>query len=508
MKKRILSSLTAFLMICSGISAQTYLGDINSDGKVNVGDFLMIMDVLLGQTEPTEVNTGLYYTVDNSFVAGTWYKSQNDSIVLNADGTTTFSGASTYEYFPFAHKLVFYGSGGNTVSEFNTALKGADLYMNSINSIQLETYYKTKNILVRYIKLDDAVEDIFIGDEREFIPTVIPANAVNKELTWTSSNDSIATVVDGVVKGIDVGTATITCVSTDGSDVQFSFDVNVTHGYVDLGLPSGTLWATCNIGASSPEDYGNYLAWADPVGSDEGKTRFYWTDYKYSEGEYNQLTKYNNDPSMGVVNDYLELELEDDAAYLKWGNGWRVPSNDQYQELKSKCSSTVTSINGVSGTMLTGPNGNTIFFPYTGFILDNSSMLIGTYGYYWARTRSQVYSGNAGLATFRDNGTTIAYTKSLCQGQTIRPVYIPNLVTGITLDKSAETILVGSEIQITATVSPSNATYRNVSWYSSDKSVVVVENGAVTGRKAGTVTVTCLAADGSSVQATCEITVE
>ena len=137
-----------------------------------------------------------------------------------------------------------------------------------------------------------------------------------------------------------------------------------THEYVDLGLPSGTLWATCNVGASAPEEYGDYFAWGETAPKDD----YHWNNYKWCKGSYDTMTKYctQDDYSYGY-NDFTdgktELDPEDDAAYVNWGPQWRMPSMEQQLELVEKCNRTWTSRNGVDGCLFTGPNGNTIFLP-------------------------------------------------------------------------------------------------------------------------------------------------
>ena len=99
------------------------------------------------------------------------------------------------------------------------------------------------------------------------------------------------------------------------------------HEYVDLGLPSGTKWATCNVGASKPQDYGNYYAW----GETSTKETYKWSTYKYGtyddDGDYSKLTKYNTSDSKTT------LDLSDDAAHVNWGGKWRMPTFEQLSEL-------------------------------------------------------------------------------------------------------------------------------------------------------------------------------
>ena len=115
------------------------------------------------------------------------------------------------------------------------------------------------------------------------------------------------------------------------------------YEYVDLGLPSGTLWAKCNIGAEKETDYGLYFQWGDVVGykdASSGKS-FSWSDYKYCNGSSTTLTKYNNSSSYGTVDNLNILEPSDDAATVNMGGSWRIPSNWEYQELIDNTTNTL-----------------------------------------------------------------------------------------------------------------------------------------------------------------------
>ena len=156
------------------------------------------------------------------------------------------------------------------------------------------------------------------------------------------------------------------------------------EGYwVDLGLSSGTLWATRNIGASSPEDYGDHFAW----GETEPKDYFFWTNYIWNVGgAYCSLIRYNTDPFFGEVDDRTELLLQDDAAYVNWGSSWRIPTKTQLEELRDQCAWQYTEKNGINGFLFTGPNGKTLFLPAAGYCDVASIYGVGYNGYYWSRT--------------------------------------------------------------------------------------------------------------------------
>ena len=225
---------------------------------------------------------------------------------------------------------------------------------------------------------------------------VLPANTANKNVTWSSSNEDVALVTrTGKVIANDYGTTIITCEAADGSGVKATCKVSVLNLeslYVDLGLPSGTLWATCNVGASSPEDYGDYFAWGETEGYNDGKTTFNWSTYKWCNGSDDTLTKYCTDNSYGYegfTDNKTELDIEDDAASVNWGPAWRMPSLEQFQELINSDNTTTewTTQNGVNGYKITSlTNGNSIFLPAAGYRSDSLLDGAGGYGRYWYRT--------------------------------------------------------------------------------------------------------------------------
>lgn len=156
--------------------------------------------------------------------------------------------------------------------------------------------------------------------------------------------------------------------------------------YVDLGLPSGIKWATCNVGATTPEGYGNYYAW----GETSPKSNYSWTNYQHCNGASNKLTKYCSYSSYGnngYTDNLTVLESSDDAATVNWGAGWRMPTDDDLYELQSNCTMTWTTQNGVNGCLCTSrSNGNSIFLPAAGYRQDNSLYEEGTYCYLWSST--------------------------------------------------------------------------------------------------------------------------
>ena len=192
------------------------------------------------------------------------------------------------------------------------------------------------------------------------------------------------------------------------------------HEYVDLGLPSGTLWATCNVGANSPEEYGNYYAW----GETEPKSVYDWSPYKWCKGSYDTLIKYNTNSSYGTVDNKTVLDLEDDAAHVNWGGDWRMPTQDEIKELwdSDNCTWSWITQNGVNGYRVTSKsNGNSIFLPAAGFRHRISLYEAGSCGGYWS---SSLYSNDSCVAYFLNFyfGTWSFYSDYRIGGRTVRPV--------------------------------------------------------------------------------------
>lgn len=192
------------------------------------------------------------------------------------------------------------------------------------------------------------------------------------------------------------------------------------HEWVDLGLPSGTLWATCNLGANSPDEYGDYFAW----GETEPKDVYNWSTYKWCNGSYNTLTKYCTSSSCGTVDNKIELDPEDDAAYVNWGENWRMPTYDQLKELRTECTWTWTTQNGVNGRLVIGPNGNSLFLSAAGGRFDGSLSDAGSWGDYWSRTLSSGDPSHAYDVGFL-SGDVYWNNNFRIYGLTVRAVRVP-----------------------------------------------------------------------------------
>ena len=208
---------------------------------------------------------------------------------------------------------------------------------------------------------------------------------------------------------------------TMGIDIMVSTP-NVVHEHecVDLGLPSGLLWATCNVGAETPEDYGDYFAW----GETQPKSVYNWRTYQYCMGNYNRLTKYCNNASYGYngfTDNLTTLQPSDDAATANWGSDWRMPTKEEWQELINNTTVTWTTQNGVNGRRFTAMNGNSLFLPAAGYRGGAGLNGAGMYGYYWSSSLSTVYPYNAWNLNFRSYDCGV-YDDSRQDGLSVRPV--------------------------------------------------------------------------------------
>ncbi|MBO4340869.1 MAG: Ig domain-containing protein, partial [Bacteroidales bacterium] len=259
------------------------------------------------------------------------------------------------------------------------------------------------------------------GDTYQLIATVRPSNASNKEVMWDSSSNAVWVDNQGSVYAAKGGSATITVTTFDG---KFTATCKVTvkpkpaingHDYVDLGLPSGLKWATCNIGADSAKEYGDYFAWAET----EPKEDYSWATYKWmqsGQSDWQYITKYTfadgltpgiwyNSNNQFIGDGYKTLahcNYADDAARQQWGGTWRVPSNNDFYELISN--TTVVWMDdylGVAGMLFASKvNNNAIFLPASGYRDGTFLYNAGSSGCYWSSSLYEIESFRARTGYF------------------------------------------------------------------------------------------------------------
>ena len=211
---------------------------------------------------------------------------------------------------------------------------------------------------------------------------------------------------------------TVPCPETPVTPEDSTSNTENGYEYVDLGL--SVKWATCNVGATKPEEYGDYFAW----GEVEPKEVYDWTTYKWCNGSSNTLTKYNNKSSYGTVDNKTILELCDDAARANWGGNWRMPTKAEQDELRENCTWTWTNQNGISGYKVTsnksGYTGKSIFLPAAGYGSDSSLNSVGSVSFYWSSSLTG-YPYKAFVLNFRSDNVGRGEDNRV-YGQSVRPV--------------------------------------------------------------------------------------
>jgi hypothetical protein len=237
-------------------------------------------------------------------------------------------------------------------------------------------------------------------------------------LTGCEKDDPNAISMDKVNKGIQ------TIPGNNGKEYEV----------VDLGLPSGNLWATCNMGATSPEQTGSLYAW----GEVETKDLYSWTNYRWCNGTDLEITKYCQDRSLGTIDGKTKLDAEDEVTLTVMGQDWRIPTEDDFRELLTtrNCTAKWCKLNGVGGYLFTsvrkGYEDNSLFIPLAGMQDNSSTRFKGQYGWYWCNalyydTMEREYNtkeANALLLQHTDIDNHYMQSRPRCVGLPIRAIYI------------------------------------------------------------------------------------
>ncbi|MBQ9530254.1 MAG: hypothetical protein IJR73_07855, partial [Bacteroidales bacterium] len=246
-------------------------------------------------------------------------------------------------------------------------------------------------------------------DYRSLTASAKAADGSEVGVIWSMDRTGVVTVDGNVVIATDGGQVVVTATAADGSGLSASCTILVLEA-IDLGL--SIRWASMNIGAKGPEDYGDYFAWGETAPK-ENSTYYSWNYYDDS--------KYTEDDRLTV------LEQSDDAACVNWGGRWRMPTSKEFSELVEKCTWTWGTQNNVNGYWVNGPNGNSIFLPAVGYHFGGSAPIgQGAGGGYWSSTlctNDNVY-GYGRRAWFLDINQDWNYTNltQRCYGLPIRPV--------------------------------------------------------------------------------------
>jgi len=290
---------------------------------------------------------------------------------------------------------------------------------------------------------------------------------------------------------------------------------------VDLGL--SVYWADINLGATVPEDYGDYYAWGevephyrslDPLAWKEGMEKGYDVSlYQWYDESYN-LTKYclpdyaDSWGGEGAPDGKKRLDLEDDAANVILGDGWRIPTPTEFNDLLTKCDWEAATENGVNGFRVSG-NGNSIFLPAAGFFMTTNLLYSGDRACYWLSSVRANHGPFAASSTLCLTGYYKTYFESRQSGLPIRAVKInPNVIVDVeslTINRDLLLLQTGEEYSLVATITPDNATDQNIVWGTTNSSVASINGGKVVAGNEGEATITA-SAGGKSV--TCKVIVD
>lgn len=190
------------------------------------------------------------------------------------------------------------------------------------------------------------------------------------------------------------------------------------NGYTWVNLGLSVKWATMNVGATTPEGYGDYYAWGEVT----TKSNYYWSTYKHCMATDRTMTKYCKSIDYGTVDNKTTLDLEDDAAHVNWGGNWRMPTDAEWKELREQCTWVSTTLNGIECyRVISNYTNNYIFLPAAGYRGGTSLHYVGLSGYYWSSSLNEYSSHGAYDVCFYLNGVDKSYDYR-SNGQSIRPV--------------------------------------------------------------------------------------
>lgn len=416
--------------------------------------------------------------------------SVNIYLTVNGERNTIYTHSTPHFSFNDVSTYQFKEDGEFTLSYSYTHSGGGTTYKISINAT-LNDFVKMTSL-----SLDTTSLLLDVGNNYRLNPIIVPEYASNKTIEWVSSDESIATISSGgVVTALKAGATTIYASSTDGTNYKTSCKVAVRnlsdhHDYIDLGLPSGTLWATTNIGASVPEEQGHNYVWGGliPDSTNPNKNKY------YTDGN---LT---------------ELEPEDDVAYVMWGSNWKMPTKDDFQELIDNCTITYDYTSAATAAQLgskdyvtikiTAKNGNYILLPQSAIPAASSGIDV----YYWS---SSLGDSNLAYSYYYQTTTKCNRIQEFerWRSMPIRPickfVEVQELSILPTLDLN-----VGETNQLEANITPYNATDPTIVWSSNNDSIAIVgQDGKVTAIKSGIAEIRAMTTDGSDLSAICRVSV-
>ena len=371
----------------------------------NVAMFLMCLLAILGagtslkaQEVTITLNSGWNWISYPNAMAMDVSEAFGDFIPMAGDIVKSRLGSSTY----------INGQWRGGVSQFTPGW-GYMYYSSRIESISFVFAQSTSSFVVTDIPTNITTTSAVVGGtvtlaegNHIFARGVCWGTEPNPDIDGNHlAGDNVAGSQSFTLDGLNIGTIYYVraYAATDnglayGEELSFTTeDGSGDHDYVDLGLPSGLLWATCNVGANAPEGYGDYFAW----GETQPKEYYGWSTYQHCHGSSTSLTKYCSNPSYGYygfTDSLTTLLPEDDAATANWGIDWRMPTREEWEELYNNTTITEIVQNGVNGCLFTASNGNSLFLPNA-----------GSYGNYeeggWMEKSKSVFLPDAGNSYYR-----------------------------------------------------------------------------------------------------------
>ena len=295
----------------------------------------------LGNIEPEETLTAGYTTSCSVSISD---QTQHMPVIEYAPSNETYDSGTTTFTAMLLNKCALVKFNVTTASDAPTCITG---FNNMVSISFSENSFDYSKEGTGIIKLGaGSGEKYAILLPQDALEAGEVGCAYSEDITFKGTRGAVPALAENVYLTSGIGVLVATA-------IDFEYEV------VDLGLPSGLLWASCNVGASSPEEYGVYFAW----GETQPKDYYDWSTYQYcgDYGDYDaEMTKYYDEDGLTT------LLPEDDAATANWGFGWRMPTSEEWEELLDNTTTEWTEQNGVNGMLLTAPNGNSLFLPAAG----------------------------------------------------------------------------------------------------------------------------------------------
>lgn len=368
------SGAKMYVVLKSGSSVVNYGTATYNSGKWNL--------VMNSKASNGSGDAVLYYFENPKSTSASSVTCSANTAVYSCTGSWSFSSNSLSvrgTLTPQMSRIRFYGSSSTSFTISKVTVPSSF----SISNGTLSTTTSSQSVYISSSRYSDYV----YADPATLQNLVVTVSGTDYTKNALPSGDVIKSiVVDLPTSSSHAGWSVVDGADSEEPEYEPEIDYN-GHEYVDLGL--SVKWATMNVGASKPEDYGDYYAWGETIGYKDGKTYFDWSTYLDNPShDARTFTKY-------ALDKQTVLDPDDDVAHVKWGGNWRMPTRAEQDELRKNCTWTWTTQDGVKGYVVTGPNGNSIFLPAAGSRYDSSLSDAGSYGYYWSSSLSEYGSYDA-----------------------------------------------------------------------------------------------------------------